>query len=246
MALSQVGCTFFACSGGGPLRRDELGDWGGIPEGARPNAEEVQYLKDKREWRRGTFVTECRLAGDSRSFAFRIPGSLYNIPFTPAPGLEVRWRFPDWRRAVPSARHGVLWYGKKPVGDVPSPDYRDFCAAEGEWGCGMFVFGDWLAAGDTANAYDFSTGERVAAQKTSIALGYGLGYTRFRRVLPVSADGDLGLHALMDRRLGLSDVKYDLKDGTVLLFGALGWGRVNRRRYVQILWIPVPVGRVRL
>jgi hypothetical protein len=110
----------------------------------------------------------------------------------------------------------------------------------------MFVFGDWLAAGDTANAYDFSTGERVAAQKTSIALGYGLGYTRFRRVLPVSADGDLGLHALMDRRLGLSDVKYDLKDGTVLLFGALGWGRVNRRRYVQILWIPVPVGRVRL
>ena len=123
------------------------------------------------------------------------------------------------------------------------PDYREFCAAESEWGCGM-IFGDWLAAGDTANAYDSSTDERVAAQKTSIVLGYGLGYTRYRRILPVAADGSLGLHALMDKTVGLSDVRYDLKDGTILLFGILGWGRVNRKRYIQFLWIPIPVGQV--
>ncbi len=40
-----------------------------------------------------------------------------------------------------------------------------------------------------------------------------------------------------------ADVRYDVRDGNAVLFGAVGWGRVNRRRYIQIAWIPIPVGK---
>ena len=44
----------------------------------------------------------------------------------------------------------------------------------------------------------------------------------------------------------LSDVRFNVKDGTCTLFGLIGWGRVNRRRYIQLLWIPIPVGSAEL
>ncbi len=108
----------------------------------------------------------------------------------------------------------------------------------------MLLIGDLLFAGDQVNAYDIATQERVAARKTNIALSL-IGYTRIRRVMPIGRDGKPGLHAIVDPEVGLDEVKYELKDGTSILMGLFGWGRVNHRRYLQLLWIPIPTGTVK-
>ncbi|MHC4592372.1 MAG: hypothetical protein ACYS8L_06725, partial [Planctomycetota bacterium] len=161
IALLQTGCTFFACSGGGPLKYDELGDWAGIPEEPRPSIEEIQYLREKRDWPSLPFSGEYKYAGKLGGFAINFPGHPYNVPFTPVKGLEVRWKVQDWHRLLPSSRHGAYSYGAA-VKQGVAPG-RELCAAESEWGCGLLI-GDFILAGDTANAYDSPTGERVAAQ----------------------------------------------------------------------------------
>ena len=50
---------------------------------------------------------------------------------------------------------------------------------------------------------------------------------------------------IVDPEVGLDEVKYELKDGTSILMGLFGWGRVNHRRYLQLLWIPIPIGEVK-
>ena len=107
----------------------------------------------------------------------------------------------------------------------------------------MLLIGDLLFAGDQVNAYDIATQERVAAQKTNIALSL-IGYTRIRRVTPIGR-GEPGLHAIVDPEVGLDEIKYELKDGTSILMGLFGWERVNHRRYLQLLWIPIPTGTVK-
>ncbi|MHC5034150.1 MAG: hypothetical protein ACYTFZ_03850 [Planctomycetota bacterium] len=75
------------------------------------------------------------------------------------------------------------------------------------------------------------------------------GYWRTRQITPVDRrdrGGFKGLRAALDPKTRLSDVRYEVKDGTILLLGTIGWGRVNRKRYIQILWIPIPVGDVKL
>jgi hypothetical protein len=37
---------------------------------------------------------------------------------------------------------------------------------------------------------------------------------------------------------------YRVEETHILLCGLFCWGRVNRTRYIQVLWIPIPVGRV--
>ena len=68
---------------------------------------------------------------------------------------------------------------------------------------------------------------------------------RVRRVTPIGRDGNPGLHAIVDPEVGLDEVKYELKDGTSILMGLFGWGRVNHSRYLQLLWIPIPIGTVK-
>jgi hypothetical protein len=60
----------------------------------------------------------------------------------------------------------------------------------------------------------------------------------------VDSEGRIGLFAIADPAVDIDTVKYDYKDGTAVLMGILGWGRVNHRRYFQFLWIPIPVGTV--
>jgi len=229
--LAQSGCTFFACSGGGPLKREELGDWAGIPPKPPPDAKELESLVSKLKLTPNrTFAGKFSLRGDSGAFSINY-GGVQEIPFTPAPGLKVQGRVNHWLLFVPGPQHGEWLYH-----DPSKENRRQFYASEDEWDC-------LVAWGERADAYDVASRERVAAQRTTEVIGFGLGWTRLRRVRPVDRVGDPGLNALADTRVGLSDVLYDLRDGNIVLLGVFGWGRVNHRRYIQILWIPICLGQ---
>lgn len=243
-AFATSGCTFWYGSGGGPLTREELGDWAGIPEGTMPTADRVRGLLEQERWPAFSFSGEFRMVGDASILYVQLPGLPYNMPFSPAPNHEIRGRFPYWRHLIPSARTGVYVF-------LPSTDYRrtaaarEFRASEDEWGAGLIV-GDFLFTGEVANAYDWATDQRVAAESSLVLFGWGLGYNRIRQVMPVDASGGDALDGFEDEESAQNPVLYNVKDGTSLLFGLLGWGRVNRTRYLQILWIPVPVGQAEL
>lgn len=237
VALS--GCSFYGCSGGGPLTRAELGDWLQIPEGSRPAAEKLRA--DATELR-GVSDSFLGLGGTHSRNAGTTVGRLkwgdpYEIPFHPAHGMAIKGKFNPWARLLPGTREGK-WLYYTPSGE----NRREFYATENEWGCGMLV-GDLIASGDRANAYDVGTGERIAARQTKVILTV-LGYVNTRRVMPVDAEGKEGLHALSDASVDLSSARYSMKKGTTILAGVLGWGQVNRKRYLQILWIPIPTGDV--
>jgi hypothetical protein len=82
----------------------------------------------------------------------------------------------------------------------------------------------------------------VAARSVISIPGFGLGWSRVRKVRPVDRLDWPGLHAVTNPRRPLSEARYDVREGNILLLGLLGWGRVNRTRYLQLLWIPVPIG----
>jgi len=232
-----TGCTFFAASGGGPLRRSQLGDWAGIKEEGPPQPEALsEIVKDLEGCSMNPFTGEVYLRKDPWGSSLNF-GDPREIPFVPTRGLCVRGKFNPWLRLIPSKRHGDWLYY------TPESDARRFYASESEWGAGILI-GDFLLAGDQADAYDIATQERVAARKTNIALSL-IGYTRIRRIMPVEPNGTPGLHAISDPSVGLDSVQYDYKDGTAVLMGLVGWGRVNQRRYFQFLWIPIPMGAVK-
>ena len=83
----------------------------------------------------------------------------------------------------------------------------------------------------------------MACQQLDVRFGWGLGWSRLRRIEPVAPDGTRGLHALADPSLELDEVRYSLKNGNTLLLGLIGWGRVNRRYYLQLLWLPIPIAK---
>jgi hypothetical protein len=161
----------------------------------------------------------------------------WDFPFVPARGYVAKGTFPFWERAVPCARQGHFVYY-----DPNDPTRREFYARGDQWGCGLF-FGDFVVSGERVDAYDVMSRQRVAARSLSCVLGWGVGWSRLRWVMPVDRDGRRDLHALADPKLSLDEVRYDVRDGTILLLGLVGWGRVNHWRYVQIFWIPVPLGR---
>ena len=63
-----------------------------------------------------------------------------------------------------------------------------------------------------------------------------------RKAAPVSADGDPILKSVFSADVDPNDVRYQWREGHFLWGGLIGWGRLNRRRYIQILWIPIPIG----
>lgn len=243
LLLAQGGCTFFACSGGGPLKREELGNWAGLrawPEPApRWLRRKLARLKTIKVPSFRPFAGEYGYTEGPHWLSTSIPDA-WDVPLTPAPGYEVRGTFSLWLRAVPSTRTGHWVY--TPLSDGGG---REFYAGETGWGFGLFV-GDFLFSNTRAEAFDTERLERVAAQQFDVWLGWGIGSTRLRRIVPVDADGRPGLHALADPKKDIYDVRYQLKDGRILLFGLLGWGRVNHRYYMQLLWIPIPLGRADL
>jgi len=235
LVLSAGGCTFFGAKGGGPLKRSELGAWAGISAQPVPEAERLSALvKGLKLTALNPFTGEYSWDGGpcGASLGF---GDPREIPFTPARGMRVKGRFDPWARLLPGSRHGDWLYYAESRGD-----HREFYASETEWDLGALFLG-YLLANDQADAFDVASRERVAAQRTDLFLTL-LVCMRVRRVLPVDAEGRSGLHAAADPRKSLADTRYNLKDGTALLMGAVGWGRVNRRRYIQVLWVPIPVG----
>ncbi|MFW6161503.1 MAG: hypothetical protein ACODAJ_01970 [Planctomycetota bacterium] len=226
--VTQAGCTFFGASGGGPLRRSELGDWAGMSEMTRP-AGLQSLVAELKETPNSPFTAKYSLRGDAALFSTNF-NEILDVPFTPAPGLRIKGRLNPWLRFVPGPQSGDWLYY-----DESDPSARQFYAAEHEW--------DALVAwGERVDAWDVATGERVAARGTFSLPGFGLGYNRVRKVRPVDAAGLPGLDTIAYTKRPLSDVRYDLRDGSILFLGLLGWGRVNRIRYLQVLWIPIAIG----
>jgi len=232
LMLTQSGCTMFLCSGGGTLSRAELGDWAGLGEKPAPSPTQLEGLvSDLKMVKSATFLGRFSLHGDSGAFALNC-GQCYEVPFTPVSGVIIKGRMSPWARFVPSFQTGH-WLYFHPT----KKDTRTFYAAESEWGL-------LICGGERVDAYDVATRERVAARATEEFIGLGLGWTRTRQVRPVDRLGDAGLGPLVSTRTDLAKVRYQLRDANILLLGALGWGRVNHRRYIQVLWIPIPVATV--
>ena len=231
LALCQAGCVFFVSDGGGPLRRSELGDWAGMAEKAKPSPAELEALiADLKTVPNQTLLGKFSLRGDASVFATNF-NELLDVPFSPAPGLRIKGRLNPWLRFVPGPQHGDWFYF-----DEAKPAARQFYASEDEWD----VLVGW---GERVDCWDVATGERVGARGVISIPGFGLGWARVRKVRPVDRSGVPGLDALAYSKQPVSEALYDIRDGTSLLLGAVAWGRVNRTRYLQILWIPIPVGR---
>jgi len=204
------GCSFFHCSGGGPLTRDELKDWAGIPDAAGSDAESLRLkaesLREETAKPYELWVVHSR--GESR--------------FGLLPGT-VDYERMSWR-------------------EIDGGGKVEIYSAGSTWGSGAFI-GDIIAGGRLNNAYDLASGNRVAASMATI-YGTPLGYHRKRLVLPVENTQPAENSHTMLLGGGDNQPLYNLKDGTVILGGLAGWGRVNHKKYIQILWIPIPVGKV--
>ena len=234
LPVAMCGCSFFLADGGGPLRRQELGDWAGIPE--EPLIERGRLDALVRQLR---YCGQKPLAGEFSLREGSWPARLgiclpFCAPFTPAFGYQVRGHRRPALWLPPGRRRGE-WLFHNPFGEP----WRQFVATEGGWGLGLWA-GDLVFGWRHANAYALESLARVAATRSQFILGPLL-YARCSRVLPVGIDAAPGIHALAHPRMGLDDVRYDLRDGTILLGGLLGWGRVNHCRFVQFLWMPIPL-----
>ncbi len=230
LVVAQSGCMFFAASGGGPLQRSELGDWAGMSEKAKPSPQGLESLIGRlKATPNRPFLGKYSLRGDAGLFAANF-NEILDVPFTPVPGLIIKGRLNPWLRFVPGPQHGDWLYY-----DQRDAEARQFYASEDEWDA-------VVAWGERVDCWDLATGERVAARAVISVPGFGLGWTRVRKVRPVDDTGLPGLNTVAYSKRPLADAQYDIRDGSILLLGALGWGRVNRRRYIQILWLPIPIG----
>ena len=230
LALAQCGCMMFNCSGGGPLKREELGDYAGIPPQPAPDAAHLKVLvADLKTVESNTFAGRFSIDGDSSALWFS-KGLFFEIPFTPVQGLTVKGRLNPWHRLLPCSLHGD-WLYFHPF----KKDRREFYASEDDWGA-------LIMSSKRADVYDVASGAWVGSWRADDFIGLGLGWTRVRQVMPVDDYDEPGLSAVVPAKVSLSSVRYDVRDGNIVLLGIYGWGRVNRTRYIQILWIPIPVG----
>lgn len=232
LALSQAGCTMFVfCDGGGPMAYQELGNWAGLAPGTPPEAARLaELVEELKVVRHGGFAGRYSLPGDAA--ALHLNFLLVNdVPFTPAPGLVVKGRRNPWLRFVPGA-HSGHWLYFDPLKKLP----HQFYAAERSWSA-------LLAWGARSEAYDVATRQRVAARRVEEVIGLGLGWTRVREVVPLDAEEEPGMHALAGPKADPATAKWLVRDGNILLLGIVGWGRVNHTRYLQLLWVPIPIGR---
>jgi hypothetical protein len=265
--LSSSGCTFLACSGDGPLKREELGNWAKLAPWPEPEARDLRRrtarLRQIPVPSYRPFAGEYGYREGPRGLSRLAPGPC-SVPLTPAPGYAVRGTSSLWLRLAPSLRLGEWLYspleegpaevaparegigtnppaGAQPAGGAAAQK-REFYAGEQARGFG-FLLGDFLFWSARAEVFQTDDIERVAAEQVEVAWGWGLGATRVRRIVPVDADGRPGLHALADPKKDIYDVRYLYQDGRSLLFGMIGWGRVNRRHYLQLFWIPIRLGQ---
>lgn len=231
-ALSQCGCTMFIfCDGGGPLTYHELGDWLGMEPLPAPEPQQLAALvADLKQVQHAGFSGRYSLPGDASVFSMNFI-QIFSVPFTPAPGLIVKGRYNPWKAFVPGSQHGDWLYF-----DPAKPGKRQFYAAQNGSDC-------ILAWWDRADAYDVATRQRVASRRTSDVIGLGLGWTRYREVAPLDEDEQPGVQALASPAADPTKARYLVRDGNILLLGIVGWGRVNHTRYIQVLWIPIPVGK---
>jgi hypothetical protein len=233
VAVAQTSCTMVYCTGDGPLKREELGDWLGLAPKPAPEPQELQRrVAELKAVESGTFAGRFSMWGDSPVFDLNC-GFLFEVPFTPAPGFVVKGRINRWALLWPGGQHGDWLFF-----DRVHKSVREFYISEDQW--------DFLVVGtDRADAYDVATRERVAAHATVDIPGLALGWMRVRNIAPVDRIGQTGLQALASPKTAFDKVGYEVRDTSIVLFGIFGWGRVNHGYYVQFLWIPFRVGTVR-
>ena len=222
LALAQAGCTFFTSRGGGPLARAELGDWAGIP---------IRPLPERRQ--AGKIVARLeRCLNDPFSGEYVHRDGVWHAPTR---GATVRWEGHPWLFVRPGARYAdVLCLGPT------LKDTRKLLGTADGWGLGLYV-GDFVHAWRQLTLADVATQEPVAVRRVEV-IGTALGYVRTREVWPAAANGKPSIRAALHPGKPLSDVRYGVRDGTTLAGGLIGWGRVNHTRYVQVLWLPIPLG----
>ncbi|MFP4055715.1 MAG: hypothetical protein ACLF0G_02480, partial [Candidatus Brocadiia bacterium] len=164
LCSQMVGCTFLYCSGGGPLRREELGDWVGLAARPAPESEELASLVKGLKLLDNSFLGSHHSYLEGPSIRTLHYGSYREVPFTPARHLMVKGEFNPWLRLLPGVRRGDwLYYNSA------REDYRTFYAREREWGGGLLVT-ERLLAGSHSEAYDLTTRRRVAAQASLCVL----------------------------------------------------------------------------
>jgi len=231
VALAQSGCTMFMCDGGGPMDRKELGDWLGLEALPAPEPQKLAALvEDLKHVKHAGFAGRYSLPGDAASLSLKL-FFLFDIPFTPAPGLIVKGRRNPWLSFVPGGQEGNWLYF-----DPDNPKKKQFYAAQKQWDA-LVVWSD------RTDAYDVATRERVAARRADEVVGLGIGWVRVREVVPLDQNEAAGVHALASPKVDPAEIKYLVRDGSIVLLGIVGWGRVNHTRYLQLLWIPIPMGK---
>ncbi|MFW6161504.1 MAG: hypothetical protein ACODAJ_01975 [Planctomycetota bacterium] len=217
-------CTFLGSRGGGALRRAELGDWAELPLRPLPDRPVVRERVDALQ----------RIINDRMNGEFV---DTEGVSFAPTEGAMVRRAGHPWTWFLPGQRYtDVLVY------DPGAKDSRQFLGTIEGWGLGVYV-GDYLHAWRQLSLYDVASGRPVAAKRFEV-YATPLAYARWRLVWPAAPMGQPTILAATHPGVDLADVRYVLRDGTVLLGGLVGWGRVNRVRYLQALWLPIPVGRI--
>ncbi len=229
-ALTLTGCcTFLREHGGGPLRRQELGDWAGMQ--AEPELDPKDLRQNEEKLR--LCITDI-FAGE---YSTSQEHQLQSHPL--AAGLDLEGRSDPWLHLIASVRQADWLFHRRYAESA-----RRFYAREVKWGLGWLLplpFGELLFCGRQIDAYDVDSGKRVGAVRSSIFLT-PLFYIRERVVRPVDNVGRAGLRAIIDAKKDISAVQYEVKDVTVVLLGALAWGRVNRQSYAQVLWMSFPLG----
>ncbi len=219
LTLAPTGCcTFLSAWGGGPLTRAELGDWAGLPLWPLPDRQVVAA--------RGTALERI------------INGEYVNsvgVSFAPTHGAMVRRSGHPWVWGIPGERYAdVLCL------DPTVKDTGELIGTVRGWGLGGYV-GDYLHAWRQLTLSDVASGQPVAVTRFEV-FATPLAYMRSRTVWPASAAGEPTIRPALRPGARLADVPYTLRDGTTIAGGLVGWGRVNRVRYIQALWLPIPRG----
>ena len=91
------------------------------------------------------------------------------------------------------------------------------------------------------DVYDADTGERLASWGRggyTVLLVFAQGYL----VKPAEIDGISAVRRLMSREIESVALEHEVREGSILALGVVGWGRSNHRRYLQLLWVPIPTG----
>jgi len=224
LVVTQTGCTMYLCSGGGPLQRNELGDWAGIKDTSLPQGSQLRKAIDELKAQPiGLTLTDKASPGRTLIRKFRLTTPLW---------LRL---FPS-----PSGSQELLY-------DASAERPRELLTVKQGWDLGAVI--PAVAPGtftgtERSSTFIASTRERVGA--TAFGALFLLTWVHHGDVRPVGKNGKTSLHTVAGANVDIDRVPYRVQSGSFLLGGIFGWGRVNRKRYIQILWIPIQVGDAEL